>query len=155
MPNNKIVLDKQLRASDRTKDVQDKFNRHIIHKNAKTISDVTAHNFDINKATEISQNALGALGAKDSLQSMLAAQILSIHELQQKSMTYAHAADDFELKKYFTNATIKLANCFVQQVNTFAKLQGIVGQKITVERIDVHQGAQAIVGNIHGGGVNK
>ena len=85
MLNNKIVLDKQLRVSDRTKDAQDKFNRHIIHKNAKTISDVTAHNFDINKATQISQNALSALDAKDSLQSMLAAQILSIHDLQQKS----------------------------------------------------------------------
>jgi len=144
------MQDKQLPVLDKTRDAKEKFNNHIIQENAKTISDITAHNFDINKATQISQNALVALDAKDSLQSMLAAQILSIHQLQQKSMAYAHAADDFELKKYFTNATIKLANCFVQQANTLAKLQGVGGQKIIVERVDVHQGGQAIVGNIQG-----
>lgn len=150
MLNNKIVQDKQALVSNKTRDAKEKFNIHIIQKNATAISDISAHNFDINKARQISQNALVALDAKDSLQSMLAAQILSIHELQQKSMVYAHAADDLELKKYFTNATIKLANCFVQQANTLAKLQGVGGQKIIVERVDVHQGGQAIVGNIQG-----
>lgn len=148
MPNNIPMQDKHLPESNKTKEAKEKFNRHIIQENAETISDITAHNFDINKATQISQNALVALDAKDALQSMLAAQILSIHELQQKSMAYAHAANDLELKKYFTNATIKLANCFVQQANTLAKLQGVGGQKIIVERVDVHQGGQAIVGNI-------
>lgn len=148
MPNNITMQDKQLPVSDKSKEAKEKFNRHIIQKNAETISDITAHNFDINKATQISRNALIALDAKDSLQSMLAAQILSIHTLQQKSMAYAHAADDFELKKYFTNATIKLANCFTQQASILAKLQGVGGQKIIVERVDVHQGGQAIVGNI-------
>ena len=151
MPNNKIMQDKQPLVLDRTRDAKEKFNRHIIQKNAAAISDISAHNFDINKARQISQNALAALDAKDGLQSMLAAQILSIHELQQKSMVYAHAADDLELKKYFTNATIKLANCFVQQANTLAKLQGVGGQKIIIERVDVHQGGQAIVCNIQGG----
>ena len=151
MPNNKIMRDQQPLVSDRTREAQVKFNKHIIQKNAAAISDISAHNFDIDKATQISQNALVALDAKDSLQSMLAAQILSIHELQQKSMVYAHAADDLELKKYFTNATIKLANCFVQQANMLAKLQGVGVQKIIVERVDVHQGGQAIVGNIQGG----
>ncbi len=157
MPNNKIMQDKQPLVSDRTRDAKEKFNRHIIQKNAAAISDISAHNFDINKARQISQNALAALDAKDGLQSMLAAQILSIHELQQRSMVYAHAADDLELKKYFTNATIKLANCFVQQANTLAKLQGVGGQKIIIERVDVHQGGQAIVGNIQGsmGGKDK
>jgi hypothetical protein len=150
MPNNKIMQDKQPLISNRTKDAKEKFNRHIIQQNAKAISDISSHHFDINKATRTSQNALVALDAKDSLQSMLAAQILSIHELQQRSMVYAHAADDLELKKYFTNATIKLANCFVQQANMLAKLQGVGGQKIIVERVDVHHGGQAIVGNIQG-----
>ena len=150
MPNNKIIQDQKPLVSDRTRDTKEKFNRHIIQKNATAISDISAHNFDINKTTQISRNALVALDAKDGLQSMLAAQILSIHELQQKSMVYAHAADDLELKKYFTNATIKLANCFVQQANMLAKLQGVGGQKIIVERVDVHQGGQAIVGNIQG-----
>ncbi len=55
-----------------------------------------------------------------------------------------------ELKKYCTNTTVKLANCFVQQVNILAKLQGVGGQKIIVERVEVQQGGQAVVGNIQG-----
>ena len=39
----------------------------------------------------------------------------------------------------------------MQQANTLAKLQGVGGQKIIIERVDVHQGGQAIVGNIQGG----
>jgi len=81
---------------------------------------------------------------------MLAAQMYSIHELQQKIMIYANATDNLELQKYYTNSAIKLANCFVQQANILAKLQGVGGQKIIVERVDVHQGGQAVVGNIHG-----
>lgn len=43
----------------------------------------------------------------------------------------------------------------MQQANLLAKLQGLGSQKITVERIEVHQGGQAIVGNIQGGRSNK
>ncbi|MFT4059860.1 MAG: hypothetical protein QM652_09955 [Legionella sp.] len=148
MLNNEIKQKKQLPVSDEKNDTKKTFNRYIIQENARTLGDVTADNFDIHKATQISENSLVALDAKNSLQSMLAAQILSIHKLQQKSMAYAHAADDFELKKYFTNSAIKLANCFVQQANTLAKLQGVGSLKIIVERVDVHPGGQAIVGNV-------
>jgi len=95
------------------------------------------------------------MGVNDGLQAMLAAQMLSIHELQQRTMAYANASDNLELKRYCTNTTVKLANCFVQQANILAKLQGIGGQKIIVERVDVHQGGQAVVGNIQGSMGNK
>ena len=49
----------------------------------------------------------------------------------------------------------RLANCFVQQANMLTKLQGIAGQKITVERVVVNQGGQAVVGNIQGGQIKK
>lgn len=83
--------------------------------------------------------------------------MLSIHQLQQRTIAYANACDDLELKMYCTNTTVKLANCFVQQANILAKLQGVGGQKIIVERVDIHQGGQAIVGNIQGsmGGKDK
>ena len=86
---------------------------------------------------------------------MLIAQMLSIHKLQQTSMAFANAAGDLHLQRYYTNAAIKLANCFAQQANVLAKLQGIAGQKIVVEHVDVHSGGQALVGNIHGTGVGE
>ncbi len=133
----------------------EKFNQHIIHGNAIATNDIRKDTFDMNKAKEKSKDAMAALGAVGGLQSMLTAQMISIHELQQRTMSYANGVDHLELKKYYTNAAVKLSNCFVQQANVLAKLQGVGGQKIIVERVDVHQGGQAIVGNIQGGMGNK
>ncbi|CAM4488833.1 MAG: hypothetical protein LEGION0403_FIIPPAGN_00428 [Legionella sp.] len=133
----------------------EKFNQRIIHENALATNNVRSETFDMGKAKQKSVDALIALNANGGLQSMLAAQMLSIHELQQRTMTYANGVDHLELKKYYTNAAVKLSNYFVQQANVLAKLQGVGGQKIIVERVDVHQGGQAIVGNIQGGMGNK
>lgn len=157
MSNLNMVQDKQLNATDSIADAKEKFYQHIIQKNATANNNINTEAFDMNKAKQKSNDALTALGVNDSLQTMLAAQMLSIHELQQRTMVYAHAVDNCELKKYYTNATIKLANCFVQQANMLAKLQGVGWQKIIVERVEVHQGGQAVVGNIQGdmGGKDK
>lgn len=129
---------------------QDKFSRSIIRNGALASNDISNEKFDLKEARSLCAEGISALGAQNGLESMLAAQMLSVHQLQQRSMVYANAADDFELKKYYTNAAIKLANSFVQQANMLAKLRGMGGQKIIVERVDVHQGGQAVVGNIQG-----
>lgn len=136
---------------------QDKLTRNIIHDAALASNNISSDNFDLEKAKSLCTDGIAALGAQNGLGSMLAAQMLSIHKLQQRSMTYANASDNLELKTYYTNSAIKLANCFVQQANMLAKLRGVGGQKIIVERVDVHQGGQAVVGNIQGsmGSVDK
>jgi len=141
--------------NNKENEAKEKFNQYIIYENAIATNDIRKDKFDMNKAKEKSKDAMTALGIDGGLQSMLAAQMLSVHELQQRTMTYANGVDHFELKKYYTNAAVKLSNCFVQQANVLAKLQGVGGQKIIVERVDVHQGGQAIVGNIQGGLGNK
>lgn len=73
------------------------------------------------------------------------------HDLQQESMTYANgcSVSDHDSKQYFTNTAIKLANTFCTQAQLLAKLQGVGGQKIVVERVDVSHGGQAVIGNIN------
>ena len=132
-------------------DLQDIFIQHLVYEAALASNNFRDDNFNLDGAKQMSVEGLTALGATNGLQAMLAAQMLSIHQLQQKSMTYANAFDDFRMKQYYTNSAIKLTNCFVQQASMLAKLQGVGGQKITVERVDVHHGGQAIVGNIQGG----
>lgn len=143
---------KQHQPGDHVLEVKESFNKHLIHENALATNNIKAEKFDMDKAKQKSSDAMVAMDANGGLQAMLAAQMFSIHELQQKTMVYANAAESVELQKYYTNAAVKLANCFTQQANILAKLQGVGGQKITVERVDVHQGGQAIVGNIQGGG---
>lgn len=149
------IKEKQIDIVDTKTQAQENFNKRLIHNNAIATNNIRSENFDLDKAREKSSEALEALNAQSGLQAMLASQMLSIHELQQTTMTFANGSSDFELKKYYTNSAIKLANCFAQQASVLAKLQGVGGQKIIVERVDVHQGGQAIVGNIQGGMGNK
>lgn len=154
MPNIDTAKEQHPSSTNKT-EAKEKFIRHIIHNNAPATHDIRSEKFDLDQAKQKSRNAMSAMGVNDGLQAMLVAQMLSIHELQQRTMAYANACDDLELKKYCTNTTVKLANCFVQQANILAKLQGVGGQKIIVERVEVHQGGQAVVGNIQGSMGNK
>jgi len=130
---------------------KEKFRRHVINGSTLASSDIKDKRFNLDEAKQKSTEAMTALGATNGLQSMLAAQMLSVHELQQRAMAMAQSIDSLELQQYYTNSAVKLSNCFVQQANALAKLQGIGGQKIVVERVDVHQGGQAVVGNIQRG----
>jgi hypothetical protein len=120
----------------------------VIHANILACEDFKHKSFSPEKALERSEQGIESLKTKEGLQDMLAAQMLSIHNLQQQSMALAHVSQRAEASKYYTNAAIKLANVFVQQANTLAKLQGFVSQRITVEKVNVHEGGRAVVGNV-------
>ena len=57
------------------------------------------------------------------------------------------------------NLATKLQRTFVAQIEALQKLRGKGGQKVTVEHVHVHEGGQAIVGNVShaqgGGGKNE
>jgi hypothetical protein len=113
---------------------------------------------DLNISLIESQNDLKALNASGGLEEILSAQILSGHNLQQLCMALANRnLADSEQGQYFINAAIKLSNSTTQQIALLAKLQGLSGQKIVVEHVEVHGGANAIVGtvNTHTGGEGK
>lgn len=126
------------------------FIKHVVHKNALACNDINKEAFDIDSAKRLSKERIQALNVNDGLQAMVAAQMLAVHELQQKSMIFANglSTTDHNASQYYTNTAIKLANTFIQQANLLAKLQGGIGQKVTVERVEVNQGGQAIVGNV-------
>ncbi|AOW59545.1 hypothetical protein QHW22_14490 [Legionella pneumophila] len=155
MKIKEIAKETQLDIAKTKTQAKENFNKHLIHKNAIATNDIRSENFDLDKARDRSNEALIALNAQDGLQAMLVSQMISIHELQQTTMAFANGCSALELKKFYTNSAIKLSNCFTQQANILAKLQGVGGQKIIVERVDVHQGGQAIVGNIQGSMGNK
>lgn len=134
---------------------KEQFMNKVIHEAALASNNYKDKHFDFSEAKHQSGAAMTALNVTSGLQAMLTAQMLSIHQLQQKVMAYANAIDDLRLGQYYTNSAIKLAKCFVQQTNILAKLQGIGGQKIIVERVDVHDGGQAIVGCVQGSDYKK
>ena len=132
------------------KSKHENFTRRIIDDNVLSCYHSSAEKVDIKKARNESIEGLCALNVSGGLQEMLASQMLSIHSLQQTSMYYANNTNHPEAKKYYTNAAIKLANCFTQQATLLSKLQGTLGQQIVVKHVEVNNGGQAVVGNITG-----
>ncbi len=130
---------------------QKKLTRRVVRLNALACNNYHREDFDIELAMKKSQDELTALNAAGGLQEMLAAQMLSIHRLQQLSIAMVTECDHPSFKQYLTNASIKLANTFTQQANLLSRLQGNGGQKIIVEHLDIHDGGQAVVGHITGG----
>lgn len=102
-------------------------------------------------AEQISREGLTALATNEGLQAMLASQLILIHHLQQTAMTMVNALTFSETSQYYMNTAIKLSNTFVQQASLLAKLQGAIGQKFVVERVDVHDGGQAVIGAVNSG----
>lgn len=78
-----------------------------MHNNAPATHDIRSEKFDLERAkTKKQKMHCQQWGANDGLQAMLAAQMLPIHELQQRTIAYANASDNLELKKYCTNTTV-------------------------------------------------
>lgn len=140
---------------DINRESDNEFIQDLVLKATLAYNDIKNKSFDLNEAKSMCHAGIVSLNTKDGLQTMLSAQMLTIHQLQQKAMSYVNGINNLELEKYYTNVAIKLSHCFAQQANLLAKLQGHAGQKITVEHVDVHQGGQAIVGNIHRGGTDE
>lgn len=152
MTEKSIIHDTATSDLVKTKDqAVNKLRSNITRYNALTNCFASDDNFDVLEAEKDSRAYLEALNVKGGLQEMLAAQMLSIHQLQQISMTMANKTLHLTNKQYFSNTAIRLANVFVQQAALLAKLQGAGGQKIIVEHVEVHHGGQAVVGNINGG----
>lgn len=149
MTDQKEITPKNSQITDQS------YSDSTFSKNARKLaavacSDYKSASFDMDEAVTDVRLGLKALNATEGLQEMVANQMLSIHHLQQISAALANASDHNSNRQYYTNSAVKLANCFIQQATLLAKLQGVGGQKIVVEHVEVHQGGQAVVGNING-----
>jgi hypothetical protein len=85
-----------------------------------------------------------------ALQSMLAAQMIAVHNSVIKFLV---RADDSNQSREETDANVmrstRLMRVFNDQLEAFASLKGKTSaQKVTVEHVHVYPGGQAIVGNV-------
>jgi hypothetical protein len=138
-----------------------KFVNRIINRHYLTGIDVlktTPEEVDTDAKKQISKEAMEALGVKDGVQLMLGAQMINIHEWQQRLMNFAFSSKTEECMLNLLNSAVKLSNLFVQQSNLMSKLQGQSNQPVVVDQVHVHSGGQAVVGSVatyHGEGSKK
>lgn len=84
------------------------------------------------------------------LESMLISQMLQVNGAAGKCMERAFLdGQGFKVKELHANLAIKFQRTFVAQIEALQKLRGKGGQKVTVEHVHVHEGGQAIVGNVN------
>ena len=89
---------------------------------------------------------------QDPVEAMLAAQMAAIHTT---TLTYARRAaiaDTLMESEPAEKALNRLSRTFIAQVDALKKYRTGGEQKMTVEHVHVHEGGQAIVGNVQGGG---
>lgn len=129
------------------RDLQDLFLNQLIPTCPNYTKNVAAA---ANKALAI----LHDLSPQNALEGMLAMQMSAVHnmamEMTARAMIDNQTVDGVDRN---VNRVTKLMRTFTAQIDTLEKLRGQRQQKVTVEHVHVHQGGQAIVGNVeHKGG---
>ena len=93
------------------------------------------------------------IAPSDGLEGMLAAQMVACHNAAMDCLGRAHVAGQtFEGRKLNLTFADRFLRTFTAQVEALAKYRGKGQQKVIVEHVHVHQGGQAIVGNVTTGG---
>lgn len=88
--------------------------------------------------------------SKEGLESLITTQLLSLQIHQQESLAKAKKTSSLESYKYYINSATKLTNAFTGLVQALTKLKCGGTQKMVIERVEVSNGGQAVVGNIQG-----
>lgn len=93
-----------------------------------------------------------ALQPQSYLETMLIAQMIQVSNAASKCMGLVFVDGQTTYgKELNANLATKFQRTFIAQIEALQKLRGKGGQKVTVEHVHVHQGGQAIVGNVEQG----
>lgn len=129
-------------------DLSSGYGKRVVNLNAvaqKSHNEEDDRNELVGKAIE----SITAINPKDHMQLMLASQMTSIHNFQQKMLYFAVNMDQPDAIVKFASLAVKLSSVFVQQVHLMKTLQGDGEKKVVFEHVHVHSGAQAVVGTVH------
>ena len=97
--------------------------------------------------------ALAGIAPNDEIEGMLAAQMIACHSAAMECFRRAMIKEQpFEGRNQNLNFANKLSRTYALHMETLDKHRGKGQQKVTVEHVHVHQGGQAIVGNVTNGG---
>ena len=107
------------------------------------------------KCMEIAMTMLLDIKPKDELEGMLAAQMIAVHvtsmNMSSRSMTKGQSREGINS---YVNNMAKLMRTYTIQLDALKKYRSKCNQTIQVQHVQVNDGGQAVVGNVHGGGGN-
>jgi hypothetical protein len=131
----------------------DKVNEELI---TQAVYSLWLHNCDAENKTWKQQaclEAMAGISPRDELEGMLAAQMIACHSAAMECFRRAMIKDQtFEGRQQNLNFANKLSRTYALHMEALDKHRGKGQQKVMVEHVHVHQGGQAIVGNVATGG---
>jgi hypothetical protein len=89
---------------------------------------------------------------QDQMEAMLASQMATVHMQIMNFAQRLNHVETIDQQNSAERAFNKLARTFTAQMEALNRYRGKGQQKMTVEHVHVHEGGQAIVGNVQGGG---
>jgi hypothetical protein len=95
---------------------------------------------------------MASLGPKDGFEGMLIAQMMMVFQKSVDLLYKSNGSESFEFSNSMLNQSIKLMKLYNQQLESLDKHRRGGKQKMTVEHINVSDGGQAIIGDVHQGG---
>jgi hypothetical protein len=102
---------------------------------------------DTNERMRLMTAYLSEIGPTTGVQTMLAVQMIGVHEAAVKALVMTKSAQDVVIQEAIFLRATRLMRLFNEQLEAMAKLKGTAGQqKVIVEHVHVHQGGQAVVG---------
>src|ERR1700737_2742658 len=102
---------------------------------------------------EAAVSALMAIGPRDEMEGMMAAQLIAAHNAAMECYRRAMLPEQpFEGRRENLSQANKLSRTYATLMEALNRHRGKWQQTVTVEHVHVHEGGQAIVGNGGGGG---
>ncbi|SFK09383.1 hypothetical protein [Methylocapsa palsarum] len=92
--------------------------------------------------------AIHGVGANDEIETMLAVQMVATHFAATRALRRLKGSGTIPQHDSNGNLAVKLLRTFAAQTEALQRYRGKGQQKVTVEHVHVHTGAQAIVGSV-------
>jgi hypothetical protein len=106
---------------------------------------------DRNRQIIVAVTGLRAFKPSDEIESMIAAQAMAAHYASMECSRRAMVPDQpFEVAQGRRKAAANASRTFAELLAALDRKRGKVAQVVRVERVVVHEGGQAIIGNVNG-----
>jgi len=131
----------------------DAFNNIVANQALKSLWVAHSDSAGLDSQYQATVHAMIGIEPNDEIEGMLAAQLIGLHNAAMECMRRAMLDEQtFEGRRENLNQANKLTRSYATLVEALNRHRGKGQQRMTVEHVHVHQGGQAIVGNVHQGG---
>jgi hypothetical protein len=129
----------------------DDWNRQLMNQSVDALWTDTSDPEERKRLYEAAVSGLIGIGPKDELEGMMAAQLIASHSAAMECYRRAMIGKQpFEIRRENLSQANKLSRTFTMLLEALNRHRGKGQQKVTVKHVHVHEGGQAIVGNVTG-----